>query len=189
MQLQMDISTDSALSSPSEIDDDVEMQNELGCASSEAPTSKSASPSIRSRPTGRPNSLSSSFIGYKFRSDGVEYTVVEKSAVQKGSRPSYIWRFSSELKTTRQRHPSWLCNICWDKGISQVYSASNTTRPGRHLAQKHRIQSNGELEEISETTTSSMAKSVLQQQHDAASQRPSQVTIDNIIRALFSGSF
>ena len=160
----MDTSSISTLSSlSSEMVDDVDMQNEPDSVSSEVSSTPRASSTNRSHRSGRPDSLSSQFIGYKFKDGGVEYTIQEKSAVHKGSKPLYIWRFDAQLKTTRQRHSSWLCNLCWDRGSTKVYSASNTTRPGRHLLDKHQINSSSELKETSDQLqiSKSIAKSVL----------------------------
>lgn len=72
-------------------------------------------------------------------------------------------------------------------------SGGNTTRPSRHLLVKHHISSNGKqaVEEDIErsrsaqgTQASPIAKPVLQQQILGAHQRPSQLTVDTILRAL-----
>ena len=57
-------------------------------------------------------------------------------------------------------------NICWDKDNTVIMSDGNTTRPDRHLLDKHQIRSNGRMkvDENSETVqTVSIIKSVLQQ--------------------------
>jgi hypothetical protein len=84
-------------------------------------------------------------------------------------------------------HLSWLCNYCWDRNRIYVASALNTTRPRQHLLQKHRV-SDKELDRRSQTDqtaqTGSIAKSVLQQQLQAAQQRPLKPAVDAILRAL-----
>jgi hypothetical protein len=197
----MDNSTISTLSPPPPSDvldiDDIDMDDRSAsstsapaAAAAALPTSFSVS-SSRRRP--RPLTTAPGFIGYSFKLEGHQYTIREKSAVRKGGRSSHVWRYGSELSAPKLRYLSWLCNQCWDKGSVVVMSASNTTRPARHLLSKHRIQSvqparllEAEEEEEEEDILQAipMIKSVLQQQLDGAHQRPAQTTIHSIILAL-----
>ena len=121
---------------------DVETPSEISSAPS------SALPALSHR--SRPRSTSSSFIGYSFRHDGKEYQIRERSAVRKGGKQSYIWQHGSELKCKQNIYPSWLCNICWDRGRTEALSASNTHRSIAHLRKQHRIIGEGSVEEIDE---------------------------------------
>jgi hypothetical protein len=75
----------------------------------------------------RPPSTSTSFIGHSFRHEGKVYQIREKTASKKGGKPSLIWVHGSELKCKQNQHPSWLCNLCWDRGRIEVFSVSNMT--------------------------------------------------------------
>ena len=182
----MDNSTISTLSPPPPSDildiDDIDVESEAPSSAPSAAAAAAALPASfslsSSRRRSRPLTTAPGFIGYSFKLDGHQYTIGEKSAVRKGGRSSHIWKYGSELSTPKLRYLSWLCNQCWDKGRIVVMSASNTTRPARHLLSKHRIQSvqptrlleeeEEEEEEEDETQAISITKSVLQQQLDDA---------------------
>ena len=174
----MDNSTISTLSPPPPSDildiDDIDVESEAPSSAPSAAAAAAALPASfslsSSRRRSRPLTTAPGFIGYSFKLDGHQYTIGEKSAVRKGGRSSHIWKYGSELSTPKLRYLSWLYNQCWDKGRIVVMSASNTTRPARHLLSKHRIQSvqptrlleEEEEEEEDETQAISVTKSVLQ---------------------------
>ena len=186
----MDNSTISALSSPPTDILDVDSISIDEMESPEPSTSASTSLSLHRGRYSRPSTVSPQFIGYSFRNDGIPYTIRERTAIRKGGRPSHIWRHGTELFSSKQCSVSWMCNICWDKGSAVVMSRSNTTRPSRHLLEKHRIQSDGQIEagENSEIAQAAQAapitKSVLQQHIEGAQQRPSQLSVDAVLLAL-----
>jgi len=66
-------------------------------------------------------------------------------------------------------------------------SGANTTRPNKHLLEKHRISSEKRVqiedEESQTTQAAPIVRSVLQQQIDGSEQRPTQLTIDRILLA------
>jgi hypothetical protein len=141
----MDNSTVSTLSPPpadlldiddvymDDMDDQSTPSSAYGAAAAPVPFS------LSSRRHQRPLTAAPGFIGYSFKRDGNQYTIREKSATQKGGKPSYIWKYGSELSTPKLRFLSWLCNSYWDQGRIVILLASNTIRLARHLLEKHQI--------------------------------------------------
>ena len=183
----MDNSTVSALSSPPTDILDVDSISIDETRPSEASTPASTSLSLHCGRHSRPSTVSPQFIGYLFQNNGIRYTIHERTAIKRGGRSSHIWRHGTELFLLKQRYINWMCNICWDKGSAVIMSGSNTTRPSRHLLEKHQIRSDGQIEigENSETVQAvSAPKSVLQQHIEGAQQRPSQLSVEAVLLAL-----
>jgi hypothetical protein len=91
----MDNSTVSTLSSPPLSDvldiNDIHMDDQSKTPSSTPATAALVPFSLSSsRHHLRPLTTSPGFIGYSFRLDGNQYTIQEKSAIQKGGRSSHI---------------------------------------------------------------------------------------------------
>lgn len=164
----MDNSTISTMSSPpaDQYDEDMELEDTAASESSSTPIPTPLSLSFSRRQ--RPQVAAAHFVGHSFRSGGITYTIRDKSAVKRGGRSSHIWLHGSEVFAAKNRNLSWLCNICWDKGDTVIKSASNTTRPAKHLLEKHHILSDGSIAETirnsQPTQTASIGSSVLQLQ-------------------------
>ena len=129
---------------------------------SPAPSTGSWLPWVQPSVQAMPLTTDPAFIGHQFRYDGTRYTIHRKTANKRGGT-SWIWRWGTEIRkegAAASQKVGWLCCICWDKKVIHPVGTSSTTPAATHLREKHRLNSDGVIEDPT--------PSVLDQQQAAA---------------------
>lgn len=94
-----------------------------------------------------PKSTDPAFIGQIINFQLARWVVIEKTANKRGGT-STIWQHGAELREFDKppaRKPHWLCKLCWDNGKKFIKGTSTTTVIKLHLADIHRLNSDGPI--------------------------------------------
>jgi hypothetical protein len=75
---------------------------------------------------------------------GHVYHACPKTAHKRGGY-SFIWEHGTELRRKGIKKPDWLCNLCWDRNVTEIYYTSSTTPAITHLEKCHRIGQHGPI--------------------------------------------
>jgi hypothetical protein len=116
---------------------------------SPAPSTGSWLPWVQRSVQAMPMTTNPAFIGHQFRHDGTRYTIHRKTASKRGGT-SWIWRWGTEIRkegVVTSQKVGWLCCICWDKKVIHPVGTSSTTPAVTHLREKHRLNSDGAIED------------------------------------------
>src|SRR3954465_14330944 len=75
------------------------------------------------------------------------YTICRKTASKRGGT-SWIWKNGTELRQVGNlSKKAWLCCVCWDRKVIHPLGLSSTTPAANHLEAKHRLNSDGPIED------------------------------------------
>src|SRR5580698_9662250 len=94
-----------------------------------------------------PKSTDPAFIGHIIKHELRKWVVVEKTANKRGGT-SWTWEYGAELHEVNKppaKKPHWLCKLCWDQKKTVIKGTTSTTPAIDHLAECHRLNSDGPI--------------------------------------------